>query len=80
MVYKPPEEKHKLRNTITKTMELMLHIVILIVVPVVYLELETGFDKYELPKHINYVYGYWLAYLIVMPIVYGIISKINKSK
>jgi len=72
---KTKEKKGENRYRYLKIFEVILHLFLLVVVPVVYLYITTGFNKYRLPEHINYVYGYWLVYIILLPIIYSFISR-----
>ena len=62
-------------SNLANLLEIVLHIGLLVIVPVIFLEVTTGFDKYLLPDFINYVYSYWLLYLIVVPLIYSRIGK-----
>lgn len=74
MPFTPPKEKTN-RDKAYKLVEIIIHLILVIIVPVIYLEVTTGFNKYELPNVINYVYGYWLIYIILTQIFYGVFKK-----
>ena len=73
---KPKDEKSLSRQII----EILVHIMLIVFVPIAFLEYATGFDKYQLPEFVVYVYFYWLAYLIIMPIFYSVFLKKKKQK
>lgn len=65
-------------SVLISIIEIMIHVVLLIVVPVLFLYKTTDFNKYLLPDYVNYVYLYWLGYLIVIPTLYSMIKKLKK--
>ncbi|PCJ46593.1 MAG: hypothetical protein COA74_13335 [Gammaproteobacteria bacterium] len=79
MVFTPQKEKTK-KQKLLKLAEIAFHLVLIILIPVIYLEITTGFDKYVLPDFITYVYMYWMLYLIIVPILYSLFKKHKKYK
>lgn len=73
---KPKDEKSLSRQII----EILVHIMLIVFVPIAFLQYATGFDKYQLPEFVVYVYFYWLGYLIIMPIFYAVFLKKKKQK
>ena len=71
----PKDETSKSKQII----EILIHINLIVLVPVAFLEYTTGFNKYQLPDFVVYVYLYWLAYLIIIPIFYSLFLR-NKKK
>ena len=68
------------RDKSYKIFEIIIHLILIIIIPVIYLEVTTGFNKYTLPDFIIYVYGYWMIYIIITPILYGVFKKKRKYK
>ena len=60
--------------------ELSIHMFLVVIVPVAYLEIVTGFNKYRLPEQMPYVNVYWLIYIAVIAIIYGRRQKNKKYK
>ncbi len=65
---------------VRKVIELVIHLFLVVGVPVVYLQLTTGFDEYRLPEKMPIVYVYWLAYIALIAVIYGRIQKNKKYK
>ena len=59
-------------------LEICLHLVLIVVIPFVFLELRTGFDKYLLPETMPIVYIYWLIYISVTVTFYGLKRRRKK--
>jgi hypothetical protein len=79
MPFTPPKEVSN-QVKVYKIIEIVIHLFLIIIIPVIFLEVTTGFNKYDLPDYINYVYGYWLIYLIVTPLFYNVFKKKRKYK
>ena len=79
MTSTPPKDKASLDKAY-KFVEIAIHLILIIVIPAIYLEVTTEFDKYTLPDFINYVYGYWMIYIILTPIFYGVFKKKRRYK
>ncbi len=71
------ETKNTKKNlfVIIKLLEVLFHVFLLVGVPVIYLYITTGFNKYSLPDYSIHVYVYWLIYLIVIPVFYSLIKS-----
>lgn len=79
MAFTPSKEKTN-RDKTSPFIEIVAHLILIIIIPAIYLDVTTGFDKYALPEFINYVYGYWMIYIILTPILYGVFKKKVKYK
>ena len=64
--------------TIKKSIELAIHVFLVVAVPFIYLEIATGFNKYRLPEHMPVVYVYWLVYIFIIAVIYGMRKKRQK--
>jgi len=72
---KQSASKTSIQKKLLNLLELIIHFVLIVIVPVVFLQFTTGFNKYKLPDFIIYVYLYWLLFLIIVPIFYHLINK-----
>ena len=63
------------RQIIKKSIELIIHLLLVIAVPFIYLEIATGFNKYRLPEYMPVVYIYWLVYILISAVVYGVLHQ-----
>ena len=55
-------------------LELVVHLFLIVGVPVIYLEITTGFNKYRMPTYMNTVYIYWLLYIAIVPLFYKLLK------
>ncbi|MEL0035246.1 MAG: hypothetical protein VW882_02430 [Gammaproteobacteria bacterium] len=65
-------------RVVIKTLELLVHLFLIVGVPVIYLDITTGYNKYRLPEQMPVVYVYWLVYIVIIAIIYGISQKTKK--
>jgi len=72
---KQSASKTSIQKKLLNLLELIIHFVLIVIVPVAFLQFTTGFNKYKLPDFIIYVYLYWLLFLIIVPIFYHLINK-----
>lgn len=66
------------KQTIQKSIELAIHLFLVVAVPFIYLEIATGYNKYRLPEHMPVVYVYWLIYIFIIAVIYGLRQKRKK--
>ena len=68
------------KKTIRLIFEVAFHMFLVVAVPLIYLELATGFNKYRLPEHMTYVYVYWGIYIFLTVLFYGLKKKRKRYK
>ena len=66
------------KQIIQKSIELVIHLILVVAVPFIYLEIATGYNKYRLPEHMPVVYVYWLVYIFIIAVIYGLRRKRKK--
>ena len=66
------------RKHLGTIVEVTIHIFLVVGIPLIYLQIKTGFNEYRLPEQMPYVYVYWLVYLAVTGTIYGRRQKRKK--
>ena len=56
---------------LVKIIELIIHLLLVVAVPVIYLQITTDFNEYRLPEQMPVVYVYWLLYMAIIAVIYG---------